>query len=152
MAMLYKDTAGQLDRNAGDTNLGLKARRALTSLSKPVDMITKLHDDLLQCERYIPSNVDLKIKLIRSKTAFNLIGDDAQTFKSVITQAVLYTRRIKLNPAVYMAQEKALAHSNFRYPLKRRSLQSYVISAGHSSKVFDNLYLSQIPNKILFVS
>ena len=61
------------------------------------------------------NEVGLKIKLIRSKNAFCVMGAG----KVVITHASLFVRKVKIMPSVFLAHVKALERSNAKYPIRR---------------------------------
>ena len=91
-----------------------------------------------------------KIRLMPSKNAFNLMAHGANpTFVSTITHASLFVRKCKLNPAVTLAHAKALEKGSAKYPLKRVVLMTFSIPLNNLSAVQDNLFLSQLPTRIV---
>lgn len=149
-AFYYKDTSGQFESTQGDDNEGLKTRRELTARSHQVDMMGRLHTDIMHQERYMINGVDIKIRLIPSKSVFNLMAHNAAgDFRSVITHASLFVRKIKLNPAVSLAHAKALEKGTAKYPVKRVVVKTFSIPTGNLSAVQDNLFLSQTPTRIV---
>ena len=151
-ALFYGDTPGHVDDTQGTNNTGLVIRRELTAQSAEIDMLGRLHTDLMHQERYLINGVNVKIRLIPSKNTFNLIahvGGAGSPFKSLITHASLFVRKVKLNPAVALAHEKALEKGTCKYPLKRVVQKTFTIPQGNLGTVQDNLFLSQTPTKIV---
>lgn len=150
-ASLYiADTPEYLDDTQGDDNEGLKARRERAEQSHSIEMMGRLHSDIFQQERCLLNGVDLKVKLVPSKNGFNLIAHDpTQGFRSVIEHASLFVRKLKLNPAVTLAHEKALEKGNAKYPMKRVVLKTFSIAGGLQAQAQDNLFLSQTPTRIV---
>ena len=78
-AMYYKDTAGNMDsldfEHADAVNQGLSVRRHMTRQSRVIDMMGRIHGDIFFQERYMLNEVNVKLKLVRSKDAFCLMGD-----------------------------------------------------------------------------
>lgn len=149
-AFYYRDSSNHLDDTNGDHNVGLKTRRTLSARSREVDMMGRLHTDIMHQERYMINGVDVKIRLIPSKNVFNLIVHGTGTaYRSVITHASLFVRKVKLNPAVTLAHAKALEKNTAKYPLKRVVLKTFSIPTGNLSAVQDNLFLSQTPNRLV---
>ena len=106
-ALYYRDSSNHLDDTQGDDNFGLKVRRQLSSRSHEIDMLGRLHTVIMHQERYMINEVDVKIRLIPSKSIFHLMAHDAAAgSKIVITHASLFVRKVKLNPAVALAHEK----------------------------------------------
>jgi hypothetical protein len=88
--MWYKDTPGQQNKRTKD-NKGFTSRTELTALSKSVQMMGKLHLNLFYQDKYLLNQVDLKIKLRRSRDAFALVAD-AANYKIKIKEMALYVR------------------------------------------------------------
>ena len=148
--LYYRDSSDHMDDTQGDANQGLKARRALSAGSRELDMMRRLHTDIMHQERYLINGVDVKIRLIPSKSTFHLIAHDAAAgYKSVITHASLFVRKVKLNPAVALAHEKALEKGTVKYPLKRVLQRTFAIPTGNLGTIQDNLFLTQTPTKLV---
>lgn len=149
-ALYYRDTPRHMDDTQGDNNDGLRKRRSLAAQSHELDMMGRIHSDIFTQERYLLNGVDVKIKLSPSKDAFNLMAHDVNAgYKAIITQASLLVRKAKLNPAVALAHEKTLEKTNAKYPLKRGVLKTFAVARGMVSHIQDNMFLSQIPNRVV---
>ena len=153
--LFYKDTAGKMDVGnpfaaAGDANLGLKKRQTFISESKSVSLLGPLYGDIFFQERLLLPGVDIKIKLNRQKDSFCLLSSGVEEkFKVVIEKATLYVRRVKVNPSVMLSHAKAIESSPAKYPINKVDVRSFTISAGNMSVNKDNLFLGQIPNRII---
>jgi len=94
-ALYYKDTAGNMDsvdfEDENAVNRGLAARRRMARESRVIDMMGRLHADIFFQDRYMLNEVGVKIKLIRSKDTFCLMGD--ANYKVKITHASLFVRK-----------------------------------------------------------
>ena len=80
--LFHKDTAGKMDAadpSAADgvVNTGLKARAEYSNESKLVTVRGKLHEDLFNQPRPLPSNNRLDIKFTRNKDAYCLMSNAA---------------------------------------------------------------------------
>ena len=113
-------------------------------------MIGRLHTDVMNLNRYLLNGGDVNIRLIKSKDAFNLMneGEDV-SYKTVITHISLFVRKCKLNPAVALAHAQALTKETAKYPLKRVTVKTFSIPGGNLSATQDNLFLTQLPNRVL---
>ena len=70
-ALFYEDQPGRMDEvDFGDAarNSGLWNRSRFTQGSRIVDMIGKIHADIFFQSRYLLNEVNIKIKLVRSRT------------------------------------------------------------------------------------
>ena len=149
----YRDSAHKFEDFTQDgSNSGFKTRASLASESKSIDMIGKLRCDLMNMSRYLLNGVNVRLKLIRTSDAFNLLTSvENPTFKTVIDRASLFVRKVKLNPVVALAHNKALLSSNAKYPIKRTSLKSFSIPTGQLSVTKDNLFSSQLPTRVIIM-
>ena len=148
--MFYKDTAHKMDQLEG--NVGMKQRQTRAAQSHEIDMIGRLHCDIMNMNRYLLNGVDVKLRLVKSKDAFNIFvpTTDQTSYKTVITHMSVFVRKCTLNPSALLAHSRVLsANVTAKYPLKRVSVRPYSIPAGSLSSTQDNLFLNQIPNRII---
>ena len=149
----HNDTEGQLDDTAkGDANKneGFKIRKNLSAGSSVLDLMGKLHVDLMEQDRFMINGVDIKFRLSPSKNTFSLMTNTPEkNYKAIITQASLFVRKARINPAIVLAHARGLEKANVKYPLKRLVCKNFSIPAGNLSCVQDNLFLTQIPNKLI---
>ena len=149
--MYYKDIAHHFEEVTGAITTGMKNRLDRTAKSKEVDMIGRLHVDVMNMSKYVLSGVDIKIRLIRSKDDFNLMADppEGTTYKTILTHVSLFVRKCKLNPVVMLAHEKALENNTAKYPLKRVTVKTFSVPTGNLSATQDNLFISQLPTRLI---
>ena len=147
-ALYYKDTPGKLNSVDPDENEGFQKRQEKASVGRGVDMMGRLHCDVFHQQRYLLNGVDVKIRLTPSKSAFNLMSA-ANAYKSNITHASLFVRKVRLNPSVTLAHAKALEQGTVKYPLKRVVVKTFSVPTGNVGAVQDNLFLSQTPNRLV---
>jgi len=76
-------------------------------------MIERIHADLFFQEIYLLNEVNVKIKLTRSRYTFLLIG--VVQHKVTIEQAILYVQKVKLSSAMFLAHANALEITSARY-------------------------------------
>jgi len=151
--MFYKDNAGRMNevvRAAADDhvpNEGLSQRRALVAVSREFDMMGRLHSDMFMQDRYLLNEVGVKIKLIRSRDNFCLMG--AADGKLVVTHASLFVRKVKLSPSVFLAHAKALESNTAKYPIKRVVCKSFAIPAQYLDSNHEKLFSGQLPTRIV---
>ena len=144
-ALWYKDTAGHMD--IAD-NVGYDKRKAQTAESATVEMMGKLHSDLFAQARYLVNNVDVSVKLTRSKNEFCLMGE-ANDYKVKIKEIYLFVRKVKLSSSVLLAHAKALEKTPVKYPITRVQMKKFSISKGSMNYVQENLFLGQMPKRVV---
>jgi hypothetical protein len=146
-ALWYGDTGAKFDDVKN--NAGFRSRKNLTSQSTSVEMIGRLHADIFGSQKYLLNGVELRIKLNRSKPSFCLQSDDGTAYKVQILDAALLMRRMTISPSVLLAHTKTLDISTAKYPLSRVDVKSVTISKDVTSKSIDNLFMGQLPKRII---
>lgn len=143
----YQDTAGNMDKT--DTaNAGYAKRRSMTKNSQIVDMYGNLHCDLFNQDKYLLNGVEMKIKLQRAKTEFQLMATGCDPSITIL-DAILYVRKIKINPSILIAHARALSVATAKYPITRVDVKTISIPTGVQNKTIDNLYLGQLPKRCI---
>lgn len=134
-------------------NNGLYNRWLHTRRSQAFDMIGPLHLDVFQQEKYMVNNVDIALKLTRSKPEFYLMSNVAAAggnrFKCQIEEATLYVRKVVPNDAVFLAHQAALLRSNAIYPTDHVVVKSFSIPMGNLVGPQDNIFLGQLPTHMV---
>ena len=69
-------------------------------------------------EKYLLNQVEMKIKLRRSRNVFALTGV-TRTFKNKIKDISLFVRKVQLSPNIQMGYVKALEKTSSKYPIRR---------------------------------
>lgn len=145
----YADTPHKMDAT-DETNIGFSKRVELVKVNKEVDMIGHLHGDIFNQEKFLINGVEIRVKLVRSKEAFNLMCDNADTkIKVKITDASLIIRKARINPSVLIAHQKVLATTTAKYPITRAEVKVLTISSGVQAKTLDNIFLGQVPKRCI---
>lgn len=142
------DTAGHMDAIT-DANEGFTKRRALTPNNTIVDLYGPIHCDLFNVDKYMINGVEMSVKLQRSENQFHLMGPAVNSTKFEIVDAVLYVRKVKINPSVILAHHKALFVASAKYPITRVDVKTITIPADTRSKSLDNIYLGSLPKRCI---
>ena len=149
--LYYRDSSHFFDDgDLNGNNSGFKVRAKACEKSRTMDMIGKLHCDVMNMSRYIINGVDIKFRLTRSNELFHLFNvNDNVAYKTTIEHISMFVRKIKLNPVVSLAHNKALETRTAKYPLKRVSIKTFSIPTGQLSATKDNLFLAQLPTRLI---
>src|SRR6218665_376670 len=153
-ALYYKDVAHRLENaNPNDDtaeNDGFKPRTPMTREGRVVDMLGCLHSDLFFQDRFLPNDVNIKVRLVRNKDAFCLMSSAAAAaFKVRILECKLYIRKVKLSPSVFLAHAKALEVGNAKFPIRRVVCKTFTIPAGNLDATQESLFTGQLPTRIV---
>ena len=106
-SLFYEDQAGRMDVvDFGEAarNRGLSNRSRFTRGSRVVDMIGRINADIFFQNRYLLNKVNIKIKLVRNRNSFCVMS--ANAFQAMIDSAIMFVRKVKLSPSVFLAHVK----------------------------------------------
>ena len=153
-ALYYKDTASNMeDGNPhadNPNNKGLVKRHAFFENSRVVDMLGCIHADLFFQDKYLPSDVGLRIRLVRNKNTFCLMSSmDGAAHKIEIVDCKLYIRKVKLSPSIFVAHAKAFEVSNAKYPIRRVVCKTFTVPQGNLDCSQENLFAGQLPTRLV---
>lgn len=140
------DTAGHMN-DTGATNVGFTKRRTLSVNNSIVDLYGPLHCDLFNVDKYLINGVEMSIKLQRANNEFHLMGVANSNATFEIVDAVLYARKVKINPSVLLAHHKALTVATAKYPITRVDIKTITIPANTQSRTLDNVYIGSLPKR-----
>lgn len=148
MQLWFPDDPAKLDTCTND-NSGWKIRNLLAEKSKVFVMLGRLNSDIFQQGRLIPNGVSLDIKIALSKPAFCLMSSDVNAaFKTVITDATLIVRKVKLSSAVSLGHAAGTEVGTFKIPINRCEMRAVTISKGLTTKEIPNHVIGQMPVRV----
>lgn len=145
----YKDTAGFMNNTVDDKNSGFQVRKDLSKDSQVIDMFGNLHCDLFNQDKYLINGVEMTVRLQKSKNSFHLMCSEDTGAKVCIIDAILYVRKIKINPSIIIAHARALSIATAKYPITRVDIKTISIPKDLQSKTIDNLYIGHLPKRCI---
>ena len=100
----------------------------IVKASGSIELLTKLHSDIFNTDRYLLNGVDINIKLIKNTSDFCLMHEKVANAKIRIDQAILILRKAKISPTVMNAHYLTLEKATAKYPVKRCIVNTYTIT------------------------
>ena len=101
-------------------------------------MMGRLHTDLFFQERFMFNEAGVKIKLIRSRDAFCLMGAAS---KVRIIHTSMFVRNVKLMPSVFLAHAKALMENGTaKYPIRRVVCKTFAVPQNYLDVTHEKLF------------
>jgi hypothetical protein len=147
-----KDTAEEFDNLIVDVkqkhNKGFIDRKEQVVGGKQFELYSRLHVDAFNTDRLLLNLVDIKIKLTKQKNSFCLLGDPKVRVKFL--QAILYVRKVLINPDVVVAHQKLMETNNAQYPIRRTEMKNFPIVKGLSKIIINNLTNGTVPYRVIF--
>ena len=147
----YKDNNRYMDQTNETENKPMAKRLNKAKNSKTIDMLGTLHLDLAKQERLLPNNVSLKIRMVRNSNMFCLRTkkEDTTEYKIHLIDVSLFVRKVEINDKIREAHENNFKHGNMQFPLRRTVTKVFTESANALQTSKENLYLGQLPNRIV---
>lgn len=137
--------SGKIDSTTGNT--GLDARKEWLTNGKTVELIHRISSDFFNQMKYLISNVDLRVNLVKADEKFYLMGKDSDTSKLKILAANLFIDHAYVNPSLIMAHHKLLESKKFiTYPIRRMQIRHYTIQKGCFVANIENASLGIVPS------
>ena len=87
-------------------------------------MMGRLHADLFFQERFMLNEVDVKLKLIRSRDSFCLMGAASRVR---IIHASMFVRKVNHMPSIFLAHAKTLENGTAKYPIRRVVCKTFAV-------------------------
>lgn len=131
-------------------NLNGIDRGLLFPLGEEIDLVGRLHLDMLNTTKYLVNNVDFGLTFELAPQDFYLMKKTS-TIKSElkILDAALYMDHIKLNPEVLLTHQRILQQKNALYPYKRCDVRNFTIAQNSTSFSIDNVCNGILPEFVL---
>ena len=123
------------------------------ALSKPIELMGRIHADIFNQHKLMLNNVDIKIRLVPNKSQFSLHlhpnAEEAFLPQIEILEASLFVKKVRPAPFILSAHANALQTSTAKYSYRNTQIRTHTIAQGSSSCHIDNLTTSAIPTRII---
>ncbi|XP_023242795.1 uncharacterized protein F54H12.2-like [Centruroides sculpturatus] len=107
----------------------------------------RLHIDLANQPKLLTNNVDLRIKLERSKENFALMADN-DDYKIIIKNASLKINKVDVSSSIQIGIEKALQTGIIKLPFRRTDVKVFTLTSGIQTTSISNVVIGQLPYRI----
>ena len=135
---------------------GLKTRRGWIK-GKKLELAGALKVDLFRQYKLLPSQIDLKLKCVRSDNNFVIVdcftpaANDVNkgAYKVVIEKAVFKVKKVQLTPSEDFRLIKEIQQAPFQIPVRRSDVIAHTIPPGVRNITIDRLAESSLPRTVL---
>jgi hypothetical protein len=118
----------------GPYKKGFVRGQTLTARCRVVDLIGHIHADTFFQDRYKLNEVNVKIKLARSKDLICLMANDR------IIATELFVHKVKLSSSAFLAHAKALECGTAKCPIKRVVCKTFIIPVGFLDVAHEKIF------------
>jgi hypothetical protein len=145
-ALFYQDLAGSYD----DPDAGpAKKRASFVRHGKTLELMGRLHCDVLNTPQYLLNGVNIRLTLRRNPDALLFLAEDNLSPKLIIDDATLYVRSVNLSPSILVAHAKILHTKPSQYHYRRTEMLHYTVSQGTFQKSIENILCGRTPIRIV---
>jgi hypothetical protein len=141
----------QIEHMNDAQNVGLGLRVLPYRQSAEVEMIGKIHCDLFNQERFLPSNIDLRLELHRNPDAFCLLcyTAGAPAYKLRVMDMRWKVGKVRPSEEYALALERIILNEPMRYPIRRVQISSLHIDQGRRSAPNNVIICGQLPRRLI---
>lgn len=149
--LFFKDDAFYMDVSSSNgPNSGLYSLTVFVKQSKPFDLEGPILEDVCRLNRFVLNGVDVNLKLYRQNLAFCLMSEEPNpNYKIVFDDVIFRACRVQVSPGIIVGHNKTLEDNTAKYPLIQTDVKMASIASGQTRFIWDNIYLSQCPSKIV---
>lgn len=151
--LFYYDTPGHMnatDPAATGANQGLIKRYEWSKNGAEIHVQGALPHDLSELDQYIPSNIEIKIKLLPAIDTFSLMSSSVtENYHIEITDATLKVKFIEPTNPLILAHASSLEKSPAIFNYMRSNIKSFTIPANLMSWSLDQLFSNNIPSELV---
>ena len=127
-----------------------KQMKELVKNSHEFELWGPLHVDFFSQPKYLIDNVPLRVKIGRSASPFYMVNKTGDEYGVVITEAVLWIRRVDIAPSIQLAHTKSLmSGKNALYPMHRGEIEVVSIPQTQQTVTKDNFFMARLPKKVI---
>ena len=145
----YTDAVPYAYQLHSHVNPGWEKRRQLFKNSRVAEFMAPLHIPFAHQEKYLLSNMDVRLELHRVSDAFALLGVGNHQYKVVVEDIKFYLRKVELSRDLSLAIEQALLRMTAKYPVRRMELKSVHVGQGRRTTPTNTIWNGQLPRRVV---
>lgn len=128
---------------------GHSKRQKMLNNSRTIEIMGKIHGDILSQPLLLLNNVDLRITFALSKKEFYTIAT-SENFQFKITEATLFMKHLHVNPKILLAHNTVLEQVNAKYFFDRVTVKTFTVPSNLSTLAIDNAVNGILPTSLVF--
>lgn len=130
-------------------NLGLKIRYDKVKGSASIELMGKVHGDMLNQNKLLLNNVDLRVVFTVERPEFYIMEAAAGTATVIFQEATMYLNHVTVSPTVMLQNEARLLKQPAVYPYRRVEVKAYTIPSDQKSVSLDTVSTGIMPNLLI---
>ena len=147
----FVETETEISKFDPTRNDTLKKRRSLIEDGKKVYFCSRLGADIMYTDKYLPPNVDIKIKLVRNNPKFGILHNEAnKSFNIILKDLKLKMRKVLPTEQLRNDFKLKLSQAPCYIPFKSTQFKLFVIPPGITSITVTNVASGLLPKQAIF--
>ena len=126
----------------------LSNRKKWIANSKVVYFVIPLHIDFFQCERLLPPNIDMKLRLVRAAKNFGIVAPEDDYIVKIVDLR-LRARKILATYDARKDYEMKLMKNPAIFPYPMSKIRTLAIPSGVTSFTHSNVVSGRLPRSII---
>lgn len=130
---------------------GLTKRKAWIQDGKKIHFAMKIHNDFLQCSKYLLPGVEIKIELKKNDPGFPIIAENENAATFVLEKLELRLQKITVEPEFIAKVESALDSMPAMYPIAHSKIRNYLLAANTKNIHIPNILRGRLPRGFIIL-
>ena len=129
------------------------ARAAAMAKDSTIELIDKLHIDLLAQDRLLLNGIQLKLSLQTNRPSFYFHASKKEISISKITfeHVALYVKHVEISDLAFNDIRASILKNPIVYPISRNEIRQFVLSKGELNRSLDNVVQGQLPRRLFIM-
>lgn len=143
-----KDEVGKEENFEGT---GLVNRKAWIVDGKKIHFAMKIHNDFLQCTKYLLPGVEIKIELKKNDPGFPLIAATDDAAKFILEKLELRLMKITVEPEFIAKIEDTMNTLPSMYPIAHSKIRNHLLAANTKNIHIPNILRGKLPRGFIIL-
>lgn len=131
-------------------NKAFEKRRRMFELSKSVQLMTPIHCDFMQSDKYLPPGVKLSLRFNRAPDSFILMSTNTGArYKVIIEEIKLHLRHVRVNPSIVTNHMDQFKHSPMIYLINKTVIKTFAFPSGLPAINVANMFTGVLPKTVI---
>jgi hypothetical protein len=143
-ARYYPDPAGE------EMAVSKRERFKMCKNSAMFEVMASIHSDLFMQNRFLISQMELRLELYRNPDAFCIIDSaKANNYKMLVDGMTFNIKKVEINDSINLAIESMLLKTTVKYPIRRTHISTLHITDNRRSTPLNSLFTGASPRRIV---
>jgi len=130
---------------------GIASRKAWITDGKKLHFAMKIHNDFLQCAKFLIPGVEIKLELKKNDPGFPLLADADDAAKFTLEKLELRLRKITVEPEFIGKLESAMNNMPAMYPIAHSKIRNHLLAKDTKNIHIPNILRGKLPRGFIIL-